>query len=155
MAENRRQFERIPILLEVVLELTSGKRDCRISDLSMGGCFVDTIANVSKGEKIGLQLRLSTGQWLGLSGEVMYVYPTIGFGLRFTGLTNEERIQLQQVILEHGGNPAPQLDATVETETKKPAEEAARQDPNSKETESKSADEFQQFMQDLFGDNKL
>src|SRR5688500_10708380 len=106
MGNNRRQNARINISLEVLLESTSGKRDSRISDLSMGGCFVDSIANVVEGEVLNITLHLPNGQWLKLTGAVVYIYSGFGFGLRFLGITDEEQEQLEQVIVSHGGKPS-------------------------------------------------
>ena len=101
-----RKHERIPVSLEIVLESSSGKRDARISDLSMGGCFVDSIAQVSDGETVVFQVRLPAGLWVQLYGQVVYCSPGFGFGLRFTRLAGEERILLAQVVAAHGGKPS-------------------------------------------------
>jgi CheY-like chemotaxis protein len=118
-----RQSERVPVSLEIVLEFASGsgKRDARISDLSMGGCFVDSIAQVSEGETVALQVHLPMGLWAQLYGEVVYCSPGFGFGLRFTRLAEEERILLEQVITAHGGKPSPPPDATGAAKTEPPA----------------------------------
>jgi CheY-like chemotaxis protein len=120
MWDTPRQYERISILLEIVLESSSGKRDARISDLSMGGCFVDSIAHVSEGETVVFQIRLPAGLWVQLYGEVVYCSPGFGFGLQFTNLAGEERILLEQVILAHGGKRSPSPGPVVKDETKPP-----------------------------------
>jgi len=103
MPQNPRQNERISISLTVVLDSTSGKREARISDVSMGGCFIDSIATVREGETLSFNLSLSTGLSDKLYGEIVYVYPGIGFGLRFTGLTVAQRMLIKQIILEKSG----------------------------------------------------
>jgi hypothetical protein len=161
MADNRRQSERINIPLEIVLESASGRRECRISDLSFGGCFVDSIAAVSAGEVLTLMLHLPTRQCLKVQGEVTYLYPGFGFGLRFIDLSKEGEIQLEQVILAHGGKPLKRRDVVVEQETKsieeiKPIGEITpvNENPEPKGsltgTKSPPANEFEQLMQDLF-----
>jgi hypothetical protein len=123
MQDNRRQNERIPVSLEIVSDFSSGKREARISDLSMSGCFIDSIAKVGEGETLHFRLTLSPGQSVRLHGEVTYIYPGIGFGVRFVNLTKEEEILLRQIILKHGGQvPEPDRRA-LEQETKSgPAE---------------------------------
>jgi CheY-like chemotaxis protein len=114
MKENMpRQQERLPISLEIVLESSSGKREARISDLSMGGCFIDTIVNIREGETVGFVLTLSTGQWLHLAGSVVYVLSGFGFGIRFIDISPEQQALLEQVIISHGGTPGT-ADSTVE-----------------------------------------
>lgn len=100
-----RQYKRYPISLEIVLDFSSGKREARISDLSMHGCFVDIIVSVCEGETVFFRLRLPTGQWLELSGEVIYYLPNFGFGIRFTDLLEEKQKLLEHLILAHGGEP--------------------------------------------------
>lgn len=117
-----RLHERIPVSLEIVLESSSGKRDARITDLSLGGCFVDTIAHANDGETVVFQVRLPEGLWVQLYGEVVYCSPGFGFGLRFTGLAGEERILLEQVISAHGGKSPPMLDSAVEGVKQPPAQ---------------------------------
>jgi len=71
MEKDLRQNERINISLEVAVEFSSGKREVRISDLSMSGCFIDSIAPVVKGESVIFMVRLpTTGEQLKLNGEV-------------------------------------------------------------------------------------
>ena len=100
-----RQHNRIAIPLELVLESSSGKREARISDLSLGGCFVDSIASVQEGETLSFRLDLSSEQWEDMSGEVTYVMPGIGFGLRFNGLSENQTMRLTEIILANGGTP--------------------------------------------------
>lgn len=103
MNHKPRETERIAISLTVVLDAASGKREARISDVSLGGCFIDSIATVREGESLSFSLSLSAGVSDKFYGEIVYVYPGIGFGLRFTGLTVAQRMLIKQIILENGG----------------------------------------------------
>ncbi len=106
MEKDLRQNERINISLEVAVEFSSGKREVRISDLSMSGCFIDSIAPVVKGESVIFMVRLlTTGEQLKLNGEVVYIFPNTGFGIRFTDLTEKEQNLIKQLIEERGGHP--------------------------------------------------
>lgn len=108
-----RQHERIAVSLEVVLEATSGKFDARISDISMGGCYIDSIAHISVGETAFFKAHLPTGHWVQSRGEVVHCFPNSGFGVRFTDLTDEEQILLEQVILAYGGQPEPRPHSAI------------------------------------------
>ncbi len=101
MSENLRKNERINIPLEAILEFSSGKREVRVSNLSIGGCFINSIDQVLEGKLVIFTVRMSTDQWLKLNGKVTYVLPNSGFGLSFTDLTEEEQNIIQQLILEH------------------------------------------------------
>jgi hypothetical protein len=86
-----RKEERIAYLKEVELEFASGKRAARISDISMGGCYIDTIAQVPMGEVLTVQLSTVTGASLQFKGKVAYLLEGFGFGVEFTELTDEHR----------------------------------------------------------------
>lgn len=89
------------MVLEVTWEGASGKHQARTSDISTGGCYVDTLGSASAGEVIKLKLLLPTGQWLPLEGEVIYqMYPT-GFALRFINLSEKARIVLSWLVVNY------------------------------------------------------
>jgi hypothetical protein len=77
----------------------SGSHEARIEDISLGGCFIKTRGRVDIGEVIGVEIRLPSGEWLQLRGEVISYQPNIGFGLVFTFLTAEEEFALRPLIL--------------------------------------------------------
>lgn len=83
----KRKSPRAPILLEVLWESATGKYEARTSDVSLGGCFIDTIGRVAVGETISFKLRLLSGQWIELQGEVKYELPQMGFGVKFKNLS--------------------------------------------------------------------
>lgn len=98
MQEERREEERVPVSLEVAWEGGSGRHPARISDISLGGCYLDTIGTATPGEIIGLTIRLPDGVPLRLRGEVAFHTPNLGFSVCFTYLTDEEQYQLSQLI---------------------------------------------------------
>lgn len=60
----------------------SGMRDCRITDLSPGGCFIDAYASNPVGALITTEIKLA-GQLFRLRSEVVYVDRVQGFAVRF------------------------------------------------------------------------
>jgi hypothetical protein len=82
-----RKHERTDIVREIVLESSAGKRQSRISDMSMGGCYIESITNFRKGEAVTFDLSSTAGEVLRFSGNVAYVLDGFGFGLTFTNLT--------------------------------------------------------------------
>lgn len=100
-----REFERIFVSFEIMLESSSSKRSARISDLSLEGCFVDTIIIAAEGETVSFDMKLPAGEPIRISGKVIYAMPQIGFGVHFTDLSEEKKNLLKQIILAHGGNP--------------------------------------------------
>jgi hypothetical protein len=96
MADERRDEERIPLNLEVRWEGVT--HSARLSDISVDGCYIDTIAaSVQVGELVSFEVRLPDGEWLPLRGEVTHTMPNVGFGLCFTFLTDEEQRLIAQL----------------------------------------------------------
>ncbi|MFN2455081.1 MAG: PilZ domain-containing protein [Pyrinomonadaceae bacterium] len=99
MTDERRREERVPLSLEVRWESLSGMHtSARISDISLSGCYVESLARVTTGESVELEVRSPTGRWLALRGEVVYQHPNVGFGLRFDALSELERSMVEQVV---------------------------------------------------------
>jgi hypothetical protein len=93
-----RQHERTSYLTEITLESASGKRQARISDVSIGGCFVDTLTNVRAGEEVSLTCELPGGEHLDIKGNVAYVMDGFGFGVKFTHLGNGSEEALKKIV---------------------------------------------------------
>jgi hypothetical protein len=93
-----REQERVSFFVEVVLESASGKREARISDLSLGGCFIDSIALMTEGESVAFELLREGGQLVRFTGRVTYVLPGVGFGVRFTNISEDQQAFLEQVV---------------------------------------------------------
>ncbi|MBA3767850.1 MAG: PilZ domain-containing protein [Acidobacteria bacterium] len=96
MTNERRDEERISLNLEARWEGIA--HSARVSDISVDGCYVDTIATaVSVGELILIEIKLPNGKWLPLRGEVTHTMPNVGFGLCFTFLTEDEQRLIAQL----------------------------------------------------------
>ena len=93
-----REQTRIPYLVEIVLESASGRRQERISDLSAGGCFVDSIALMTEGEPIAFEMVLPDGGSLKFTGRVTYVLAGVGFGVRFTEVSDDQRAFIESAM---------------------------------------------------------
>lgn len=100
MRENTRRDERYPLPLEVRWEGFSGKHEARIGDISMGGCYIESLAQVTVGEEIQFEIRLPTGGRMPLRGEIIYHHANLGFGVGFVNLSVMERNVLAHVIEE-------------------------------------------------------
>ncbi len=95
---DKREHERKQFFAEATLEFSSGKYQARVSDISLGGCYVDSIASVVDGEAISLTLAVGSGEAMRFAGVVAYVLAGFGFGVRFTDLTEEKTDFLRSVI---------------------------------------------------------
>ena len=98
MNDERRKLGRVPAIIEVVWEGAAGRYEARTGDVSAGGCFVDTIGQAAVGETIDFKLRLPSGEWIRLRGVVTYEYPNMGFGVRFTEVSEADRKRLEWLV---------------------------------------------------------
>jgi hypothetical protein len=107
----RRTEGRWDVCLDAMWDGESGNYTARVTDLSEGGCYIDTLGEACVGEILNLKLQLSAGDWLELSGEVAHQSPPLGFGLRFVNLTPEQTGALRSLIdsLHGPTNPRPIL----------------------------------------------
>lgn len=81
-----RKYERIPLIAEIILDSSAGRRPSRISDLSMGGCYIESITSFREGDLLAFDLIHADGQSLRFTGNVAYVLEGMGFGLTFTNM---------------------------------------------------------------------
>ena len=95
----RRTKERV----ETCLDVKWANRGGRVSDLSDGGCYVDSIGEVVVGEIVHLTFTLPDGRRFSLEGEVAHNTPRLGFGVRFINLTDEQRNMIRWL---RGKSPA-------------------------------------------------
>ena len=98
MPDERRSHKRKRLLLEAKWESMSTAHEARVDDLSVGGCFVDTLGRVGLNELVNLEIHLPSGQWLPLQGYVVSCQPGVGFGLSFTSLGEKQIALLNEVI---------------------------------------------------------
>ena len=98
MRDERRSSKRKRLLLEARWESMSGTNEARVDDVSLGGCFVNTVAHVELNEAVKLEIQLPSGEWLPLRGQVASYQPGVGFGLSFASLSEDEAVRIQTVL---------------------------------------------------------
>ncbi|HEV7396314.1 MAG TPA: PilZ domain-containing protein [Pyrinomonadaceae bacterium] len=99
MTNERRTNFRIPLNLPAKYDGLSGAHEARIEDISMGGCFVNARGQVHEGEAIAVEIKLPSGEWLKLHGEVTAAHPGIGFGMVFSAIRPADEQALQKLII--------------------------------------------------------
>jgi len=82
MNNERRSFKRLSGPYDGGWDGASGRRECRITDLSRGGCFIDAYASNAVGARLTTEITLS-GETYRLRSEVVYVDRVQGFAVRF------------------------------------------------------------------------
>jgi CheY-like chemotaxis protein len=114
----------VTVSLPVVWQGSSGKQDARMSEISMEGCFIDDrVQGRALGDKVEFKIHLPTGPWVSLRGELVSEDYPIGFGLRFQGLSDDDKRLLAEVVIAHGGDPGelPPLPVAIEKDAEAPA----------------------------------
>jgi hypothetical protein len=66
----------------------SGTQSGRIVDLSISGCFIESLTLATVGRQVTVSLAITGGQ-INLPAEVVYVEPRLGFAVRFLDLPEE------------------------------------------------------------------
>jgi len=99
MSIERRSSKRKPILLEARWQSVSRRHEARVDDVSLGGCFVNTYAQIEIQEDVNLEIKLPSGEWLPLEGKVASYQPGVGFGMSFTSLSENEVTALKELML--------------------------------------------------------
>lgn len=82
MKSERRTFKRLMGPFEGGWDGASGMRDCRVTDLSQGGCFIDAYASSPVGSFLNTRIKVAD-QVFTLRAEVVYVDRVQGFAVRF------------------------------------------------------------------------
>jgi hypothetical protein len=90
MVEEKRLRERIPVKMEVYWERPTGTQLVQITNLSLSGCFVKTLAQPAIGTLTHLDLRFPSGEWHSLDCILIRCEPGHGFGVRFAVELDED-----------------------------------------------------------------
>ncbi len=85
-----RKHEREKVSIEARLETSASERETVISNLSLGGCYVESVTDFAPGEPVSFDLVDLTGGTVGFTGEIAHVITGQGFGLQFTNLGAEQ-----------------------------------------------------------------
>lgn len=95
----RRANPRHRVALDGRWQTRSGLHSAKISDLSHGGCFVQTSVMPPPDERLHLVFQLSA--FTSLTAEVVIAHRSAsGFGARFVALTDDQRLILTSALDE-------------------------------------------------------
>jgi hypothetical protein len=96
----RRGAARVRSELSAHWEGASSSRSGTVADLSVTGCFILTEDSVDVKELIRVEITQPNGRPISMWGEVVYKAPEIGFGMRFTGNTEDDEKCIQLLVSE-------------------------------------------------------
>lgn len=113
----RRSQPRLRVSLDAMWDSSTEAHSARVTDLSEGGCFLDSVGEVRLGEIVGFRILLPDDEWLYLEGEVRHYSAGRGFGVQFVELNEEQTEKLLALIAsakEAGGQTAMSADLVEE-----------------------------------------
>ena len=101
MAHERRRAPRCPLIasVEVVEAQSDAHLRARISDLSLVGCYLDTINPLPAGTEVRLNIVHNDATFSAL-GVVAHYQPNMGMGIRFTEVQLDHDAILEQWLAE-------------------------------------------------------
>ena len=105
--DDRRAKPRLSVRLDAVWHGAEERHSARVTDLSEGGCYLDTVGEVMTGEIVAFRVLLPDDDWLYLEGEVRHHHHGLGFGVRFVDL-NEEQTDKLRLLLELAREAGPE-----------------------------------------------
>jgi hypothetical protein len=97
----QRAVRRCPLVASVeVTDTHSNTRlSARISELGVGGCYVDALNPFPEGTQVTVRIVRDAGHFEA-KAKVVYMHPACGMGLAFTEMPKEQRGVLEEWLAE-------------------------------------------------------
>lgn len=95
--EERRRFERSRLIIDVFYNGADLTGVASSQDISPGGLYMNTQAEIPEGSLLTLRLPLAERDVV-CNGEVVYSNPGRGVGVNFQGLSDEDRELLERTL---------------------------------------------------------
>ena len=94
----RRKHPRFTLSLPVEVHTEGGEAAfrCITSDLSLGGCYIETLEPFPVGTTLDLKLRIE--DTLHIQAKVITAYPQVGNGMQFVKLLPEDHAELNAFL---------------------------------------------------------
>lgn len=89
-SQEQRRYPRLSRPFDGTWRGASGASPCRLTDLSLGGCYVQSRATPGKGEETTVTVVLGDGHTMSFTGTVVYADPGMGFAVEFTPMTQDQ-----------------------------------------------------------------
>ena len=95
--DERRQFDRSRFLVDVHFDGADSTGVASTKDISLGGLYMSTQAQIPEGSTLTLRIPLQSGHAI-VKGDVVYSNPGRGVGVRFHRLPEETRALMEREL---------------------------------------------------------
>jgi hypothetical protein len=101
MNQENRRSPRFPFIAvaEIAHPESGGKFSCRVSELSLNGCYVDMLNTLPIGSEVGTKI-FAESECFEANAKVIYAHPNLGMGLAFEEVSLKSGALLRQWLLE-------------------------------------------------------
>jgi len=96
--EERRRHDRSRLIVDVYFNGTDATGVASTKDISLGGLYMNTQAELPEGAVLTLRIPVGDEQQVVVNAEVMYSNPGHGVGVRFQGLTEKDRELMEREL---------------------------------------------------------
>jgi PilZ domain len=96
--EERRLHDRSRLIVDVYFNGADATGVASTKDISIGGLYMNTQTEVPEGALLLLRIPLGDDQQIVVNAEVMYSNPGHGVGVRFQGLSEEDRALMEREL---------------------------------------------------------
>jgi hypothetical protein len=96
--KDRRQHKRHAVRIDVEWENPVAKRNARVADVSLAGCFLLSGGEVDDGQIVKVFFPLSNGKRVLFWGKIVNHVFEVGFAVKFIGLTDVQDSLLKRMI---------------------------------------------------------
>src|ERR1700694_45909 len=98
--ENRRN-PRFPFIAvaEIVHTASGVKFSCRVSELSLNGCYVDMLNTLPIGSEVAIKI-FAESENFEANAKVIYAHPNLGMGLAFEQISLKNQTFISQWLLK-------------------------------------------------------
>jgi PilZ domain len=94
--EERREHDRSRLIVDVFFNGADATGVASTKDISLGGLYMNTQADLPEGAVLLLRIPLKDDQQIVVNAEVMYSNPGYGVGVRFQGLSENDRALMER-----------------------------------------------------------
>lgn len=96
--DDRRRYDRARLIVDVFFDGNDATGVASTKDISVGGFYMNTQAILPEGSTLLVRSPFPDGRQVVANAEVVYSNPTRGVGVRFQGLSDENRELIEREL---------------------------------------------------------